>query len=79
MTAFATLRDTLADRRAARAGHRRLQRELAGYTTAAERLDLDAMLDRHSDDEGHEVRGIVASQRVSGLAGRPIFSGSSAA
>jgi hypothetical protein len=40
----------------------KLERELAGYCTNAQRQDLEAMLDRYPDDATHEVREILASQ-----------------
>jgi hypothetical protein len=39
-----------------------LERELAGYSTNAQRHDLEAMLDRYPDDATREVREILASQ-----------------
>ncbi len=40
----------------------KLERELAGYCTNAQRQDLEAMLDRYPDDATREVREILASQ-----------------
>jgi hypothetical protein len=40
----------------------KLERELAGYCTNAQRQDLEAMLDRYPDDVTREVREILASQ-----------------
>ncbi|HEV2257761.1 MAG TPA: hypothetical protein VGS06_31895 [Streptosporangiaceae bacterium] len=40
----------------------KLERELAGYCTNAQRLDLAATLDRYPDDATREVREILASQ-----------------
>jgi len=47
-------------------GHSRarakLERELAAYSTAADRRDLEATLARHPDDSTRELREILASQ-----------------
>jgi hypothetical protein len=50
--------ETVADRK----GHARLRRELAAYSTPAERRDLEAMLTQYSDQETGELRAILASQ-----------------
>jgi hypothetical protein len=42
----------------------RLERELAGYSTPAERSDLEAILDRYPDDVTRELRDILASQAM---------------
>lgn len=47
------------------ADHRRLERELAGYSTDAQRCDLAATLDRYPDTITHELRDILARQAVS--------------
>jgi hypothetical protein len=60
----ATLRDALAARRAVRRERQQLERELASYSTPAERLELEAMIDRHSPEETREVRDILARQAV---------------
>lgn len=41
-----------------------LERELAAYSTPAQRCDLDATLDRYPDDVTHELRDILASQAM---------------
>ena len=38
-----------------------LERELAGYSTPADRSDLEAILDRYPDDVTRELRDILAS------------------
>jgi hypothetical protein len=40
----------------------KLQRELAAYSTPAERRDLEATLDHYPGDTTHELREILASQ-----------------
>jgi hypothetical protein len=40
----------------------KLERELAGYCTAAQRQDLEATLDRYPDDVTRELRDILADQ-----------------
>jgi hypothetical protein len=47
-------------RRAARKRRNELERELAGYATAADRCDLEAALDRYPDGVTHELRSILA-------------------
>jgi hypothetical protein len=42
----------------------RLERELAGYSTPADRSDLAAILDRYPDDVTGELRDILASQAM---------------
>jgi len=56
------LRARRATGRAARARRRQLERELRDYATAAQRLDLEATLDRYPDAVTHEVRDILARQ-----------------
>jgi hypothetical protein len=41
-----------------------LRRELGHYTTAAQRADLEATLDRYPDRDTHELRDILATQAV---------------
>ena len=54
------------------ADHKRrceLQRELAGYSTPAQRRDLEATLDRYPDCDTYELRDILARQATA-TAGR---------
>ncbi|SOD74500.1 hypothetical protein SAMN05892883_3686 [Jatrophihabitans sp. GAS493] len=57
---FSELREQLAERRAARKARRELERELAHYSSAADRLELDAILSRHSIEETAEIRHVLA-------------------
>jgi hypothetical protein len=41
-----------------------LERELAGYSTLAQRRDLEATLDRYPDSITHELREILAHQAL---------------
>jgi hypothetical protein len=41
-----------------------LERELAGYSTPAQRCDVEAMLDRYPDDMTNELRVILARQAM---------------
>ena len=41
-----------------------LERELAAYSTPAQRCDLEATLDRYPDDITYELRDILASQAI---------------
>jgi hypothetical protein len=49
-----------------RQDHARLRRELAAYSTPAERRDLEALLTQYSDTEAGELRAILASQDAFG-------------
>lgn len=51
-----------AQRRQSARRQRRLERELAGYRTPAERLELDAILARHSAEETHDIAEILRHQ-----------------
>jgi hypothetical protein len=51
-----------ATRAAARDRRRKLERELAGYSSPADRMDLEAMLDRYPDGVTHEIREILTAQ-----------------
>lgn len=51
--------------------HRALERELAAYSTPAQRRDLDAILDRYPDGDTRELREILARQRLAAEPTRP--------
>ena len=55
-------RESLALRRADRAQWAALEREIAGYTSHRDRLELKAVLDRYSDKETRDIRAILAAQ-----------------
>ncbi len=61
---WAATRDDLLARRAARASDKTLVRELASYTTPAEQLELDAILERAEPEAAAEIRAIVQRSRV---------------
>jgi hypothetical protein len=69
-TTVITLRETLAQRRTLRHERQRLERELASYDTPAARLELEAMLERHSPEETAEIRRILERQSASRLVSR---------
>ncbi len=50
--------------REARAARRALQHELSSYNTPSELNDLDAILDRHSDEDTADIRRFLAARRV---------------
>lgn len=56
-------RTTLAHRRTERQAHRQLSAELAAFTTAADRAELEQILDRHTAEETREIREILSRQR----------------
>lgn len=62
LTTVTTLRTSLAQRRVARMRRRRLAHELASYRTPAERLELDLILGRHSEEETAEIQEILNRQ-----------------
>lgn len=44
-----------------RVAHRKFEREIAGYRTEADRLDLQTILDRYQDEQTLEIRQILAA------------------
>jgi hypothetical protein len=54
------------DRRAARAARNSLERDLASYTSPGDLNELDAILDRYSDEETADIRRIIAPRRDHG-------------
>ena len=54
--------DVLHARHADRVAHRHLEHEIADYRTEADRLDLEATLDRYDDYTAREIRQILAVQ-----------------
>ena len=59
---LSTVRDYIRENREARAGRAALEREIAGYSSAADLNDLHAILDRYSDHETAQIRRILASR-----------------
>ena len=59
------------DSHADRERRSQLQRDLAAYSTPAQRLDLEATLDRYPDDVTHEIRTILAGQASADETGIP--------
>jgi hypothetical protein len=60
---WTALRKEFRGARAAHAARKSLEHELAGYTSPADLNDLDAILDRHSDEETAGIRSILAARR----------------
>jgi hypothetical protein len=58
-TILADARDDLRSRRASRATRMTLVRELASYSTPAEQIELDAILDRADPDAADEIRHMI--------------------
>ena len=52
-------RDDLSNRRASRASHKTLERELASYFTPAEQNELNAILDRANPDAAAKIRPMI--------------------
>lgn len=61
---WTALREEVRSNRAARASRKSLERELAGYRSPSDLNDLDAILDRHSDEETADIRRFLASRRA---------------
>ena len=57
-----SLRTSLAERRAAHERRQRLARELAAYSSPADRLELDLILGRHSEEDAAEIQALLNSQ-----------------
>ena len=60
---WTAVRTQLRESREERAGRAQLERELASYSSPADLDDLDAILDRYSDQETADIRRILAAQR----------------
>jgi hypothetical protein len=61
-TFFSSVLNTLDERRAAKRDRAVLQRQMATYVNHADRLDLQATLDRYPDEDTAELRSILAAQ-----------------
>jgi hypothetical protein len=61
---LAAIRHDFRGDREARTARRALQREISSYTTQSELNDLEAILDRHSDEDTADIRRFLASRRV---------------
>jgi hypothetical protein len=53
---------TLAARHEEREAHRLLEKELAAFASPADRLEIETIVDRYSDEDAHEVREILVLQ-----------------
>ena len=53
------LKDTLSARRTERAAQRRLADELTGFSSPSDRLEIETIAARYSDDDAREVREIL--------------------
>ena len=60
---FSSILKTLDERRAAKRDRAVLERQMASYANHADRLDLQATLDRYPDEQTAELRSILAAQR----------------
>ena len=61
---LAAARDDLRSRRDSRAARMTLVRELASYSTPAEQIELDAILDRADPEAADEIRHMIHRSRV---------------
>jgi hypothetical protein len=53
------IKDTLSAHRSERAAQRQLAHELADYTSAADRLEIETIAARYSEEDSREVRQIL--------------------
>jgi len=60
ITSMTALRSTLAHRRELRADRLRLERDLAGYRTPAERSELAAIMSRYTAEEIRPLERILS-------------------
>jgi hypothetical protein len=60
---LAEIRAELRGMRAARAARKTLRSELAGATTAADFLELDAILERYNEEQTADIRSILNERR----------------
>jgi hypothetical protein len=58
------IRDDIRESRDARAARKSLAGDLATYRSQSDLNDLDAILDRYSDEETADIRRILATRRV---------------
>jgi hypothetical protein len=59
---FSSVLHSLDERRAAKRDRALLERQLASYANHADRLDLQATLDRYPDEQTAELRSILSTQ-----------------
>ena len=57
-------RESFELRRANRAERAKLERELAGYRSSSDRLELEAILERYPLEDTRYLWGILAAQRT---------------
>jgi hypothetical protein len=67
---WAAIRGQYRATRAARAARKSLARDLASYTSPHDLNDLEAILERYSDDETADIRRILAARRADLAQGR---------
>jgi hypothetical protein len=70
-TLWHVVRAELSATRQARADRRVLAREIADYTSARDLADLEAVLDRHAEDEADDIRQLIAVRAYASPAGIP--------
>lgn len=61
---LSTVRNRLRERHAAHLRQLRLERELAVYDTPADRIELDAILSRHTAEQTREIDTILVKQAI---------------
>ena len=62
------IKDTMAERRAARAARAQLEREIGAYSSASDLLELEAIIARYPEEQTVEVREVLTQQVMNRLA-----------
>jgi hypothetical protein len=65
------VRAELSATRQARADHRALAREIADYASERDLADLEAMLERHAEDDADGIRQLIPARAHARSAGIP--------
>lgn len=63
MSNVRTIRTRMAHRRAQRRDRLELERQLAAYDTPSARLEIEAILERHSPEQTRELRAALRRHR----------------
>ncbi len=64
MKRISAARESFELRRANRAQRAQLEREIAGYTSSSDRLELEAILERYPLEDTRGLWAILAAQRI---------------
>ena len=64
MKAIHAARESFQIRRANRAQRAQLEREIAGYNSSRDRLELEAILERYPLEDTRDLWALLAAQRI---------------